>query len=123
MAVEQSMHALHRLEKAMEAAVQDLQRGQVGGRITEVTPSHYCVSGLSRFLKLGECVSFAVDGRTEIGEVVRLDAARAIVQPFAANLDTGLGSVAYRLGRLSLSPHPSWKGRVAHALGAPIAGR
>src|SRR5260370_17088072 len=110
MAVEQSMHALHRLEKAMEAAVQDLQRGQVGGRITEVTPSHYCVSGLSRFLKLGECVSFAVDGRTEIGEVVRLDASRAIVKPFAPKLDTRPRTVPSILRRLSSSPHQTPKG-------------
>ncbi|MFI5010888.1 MAG: flagellar protein export ATPase FliI [Hyphomicrobiales bacterium] len=116
------MHALHRLERAVDAAVQDLQPLRIGGRITEVTPSHYCVSGLSRFLQLGECVSFTVDGRAEIGEVVRLDASRAIVKPFSAKLDTGLGSVAYRLGRLSISPHPSWKGRVVNALGAPIDG-
>ncbi|SEC17835.1 flagellum-specific ATP synthase [Rhizobiales bacterium GAS191] len=114
------MHALQRLEAEVDAAVQDLQPVRIGGRITEVTPSHYCVSGLSRFLKLGECVSFTVDGRAEIAEVVRLDASRAIVKPYAATLDTGLGSVAYRLGRLTISPHPAWKGRVVNALGAPI---
>jgi flagellum-specific ATP synthase len=114
------MHALQRLEAAVDAAVQELQPVRIGGRITEVTPSHYCVSGLSRFLKLGECVGFTVEGREEIGEVVRLDASRAIVKPYAPTLDTGLGSVTFRLGRLTVSPHPAWKGRVVNALGLPI---
>jgi flagellum-specific ATP synthase len=119
---ERSGNALHRLQRAAETAGNDLRPIRIGGRITEVTPSHYCVSGLSHFLKLGECVSFAVDGREEVGEVVRLDAARAIVKPFDAKLDIGLGTVVYRQGRFTLSPDPSWKGRVINALGAPIDG-
>ena len=115
-------HALSRLRKAIETAGEELHPLQIGGRITEVAPSHYSVSGLSRFLKLGECVSFAVEGRQEIGEVVRLEATRAIVKPFDATLDVGLGTAVYRLGRLSLAPHPSWKGRVINALGAPLDG-
>ncbi len=115
-------NALQRLQRVVETAGPDLEPVRLGGRITEVTPSHYCVSGLSRFLKLGECVSFAVDGRDEIGEVVRLDAARAIVKPFEAKLDVGLGTAVYRLGRFSVAPDPSWKGRVINALGDPIDG-
>jgi flagellum-specific ATP synthase len=115
-----SPHALDRLVQAVDEAMRDPRRVRVGGHITEVTPSHYHVTGLSRFLKLGECVSFAVDGREEIGEVVRLDAERAIVKPFAATLDTGLGTPAYRIGPLTLAPDASWKGRVVNALGAPI---
>src|SRR5579872_6434954 len=113
-------NALQRLRRAIETAGHDLDPIQLGGRITEVTPTHYCVSGLSRFLKLGECVSFALGGRKEIGEVVRLDASRAIVKPFEAKLDVGLGTSVYRVGRLAVSPHPSWKGRVINALGDPI---
>jgi flagellum-specific ATP synthase len=115
-------NALERLRRAVETAGQNLEPIQLGGRITEVTPSHYCVSGLSRYLKLGECVSFVLGGRNEIGEVVRLDASRAIVKPFEAKLDVGLGTVAYRLGRLTVAPHPSWRGRVINALGEPIDG-
>ena len=117
-----SGNSLRRLQRAVETAGQDLEPVRLGGRITEVTPSHYCVSGLSRYLKLGECVRFAVDGRDEIGEVVRLDATRAIVKPYEAKLDVGLGSLVYRLGRLSVAPHSSWKGRVIDALGRPIDG-
>ena len=115
-------HALRRLEQAVGAAAHDLKPVRVGGRIVEVTPSHYAVSGLSPFLRLGECVSFAVEGREEIGEVVRLEASRAVVKPFAATLDTGLDSLAFRLGRFCVSPHASWKSRVVDALGAPIDG-
>jgi flagellum-specific ATP synthase len=115
-------NALRRLQKAIETAGPELDPVQLGGRITEVTPSHYSVSGLSRFVKLGECVSFAVDGRNEVGEVVRLDASRAIVKPYEATLDVGLGTSVYRLGRFSVAPDPSWKGRVIDALGNPIDG-
>ena len=84
--------------------------------------SHYRVAGLSRFLKLGECVSVDVGDRVQIGEVVRIDDASATLKPFDARCDAAIGARAYRTENLSLSPHRSWKGRVIDALGRPIDG-
>ncbi len=84
--------------------------------------SHYRVAGLSRFLKLGECVGVDVGGRVQIGEVVRIDDASATLKPFDARCEAAIGSRAYRTENLSLSPDPSWKGRVIDALGRPLDG-
>ena len=48
-----SGHALLRLEQAL-AAANEIPKIRIGGRIKEVTPSHYRVSGLSGHLMLGE---------------------------------------------------------------------
>ena len=84
--------------------------------------SHYRVAGLSRFLKLGECVGVDVGDRVEIGEVVRIDDSSATLKPFDARSDVTIGARAFRAETLSLSPHRAWKGRVIDALGRPIDG-
>ena len=82
--------------------------------------SHYRVAGLSRFLKLGECVGVDVGDRIQVGEVVRIDDVSATLKPFDARSDATIGARAFRTENLSLSPHPGWKGRVIDALGRPI---
>ena len=95
---------------------------RASGRVIEVSTSHYRVAGLSRFLKLGECVSVDVGDRMQIGEVVRIDDASATLKPFDARSDAAIGARAFRAEALSLSPHRAWKGRVIDALGRPIDG-
>jgi flagellum-specific ATP synthase len=116
------MNALGRLEHIVNLACEELPKVRVGGIVTEVTPTHYRVSGLSRFLKLGECVSFGNNERLQYGEVVRLDDLGTTVKTFEPNVETGLGEFAYRVGPLRLAPHPNWKGRVIDALGRPMDG-
>ncbi len=88
----------------------------------EVTPTYFRVSGISSYLRLGDRVGIDQDGRTRIGEVVRVDEAGAAVKPFDERVPVGMGSVAFRAGSLSLSPDRSWKGRVINALGVPLDG-
>jgi flagellum-specific ATP synthase len=116
------MNALERLERTIAACVESIPLVRVGGVVTEVAPTHYRVDGLSRFLKLGECVGLAGDDRTRLGEVIRIDADGATVKPFDGNASVQLGARAYCAGSLSLCPDPSWKGRVINALGMPIDG-
>ncbi|HKZ95561.1 MAG TPA: flagellar protein export ATPase FliI [Hyphomicrobiaceae bacterium] len=115
-------HGLDALEAATSHAASTLTFIRIGGVVTQVTPAYCRVSGLSRHLKLGQCVRFASGGASDLGEVVRIDESGATVKPFDAGLKTGLGEVAWRHGFLSLRPHRSWKGRVVNALGAPIDG-
>jgi flagellum-specific ATP synthase len=114
------MNALDRLEAGVAWGCRFLEPVRVGGTVTEVAMSHYRVAGLSRFLKLGECVSLDVGGRAQIGEVVRIEGGNVTLKPFDARCDAGIGTTAFRAENLSLSPHPSWKGRVIDALGRPI---
>ena len=114
--------ALERLERRIAWGVRNLQAARVSGLVTEVSMSHYRVAGLSRFLKLGECVGVDVGGRVQIGEVVKIDDVSATLKPFDARCDAAIGARAYRTENLSLSPDPSWKGRVIDALGRPLDG-
>lgn len=94
----------------------------VGGTVVEVAPSYCRIAGLSRLVKLGECVELRTDGRAQLAEVVRIDAAGVTVKPFDANLQAGLGEHAWRRGFVTIEPDASWKGRTINALGKPIDG-
>ena len=82
----------------------------MSGAVVEVSTSHYRVAGLSRFLKLGECVGVDVGDRVEIGEVVRIDDSSATLKPFDARSDATIGARAFRAENLSLSPHRCLEG-------------
>jgi flagellum-specific ATP synthase len=114
--------ALVRLERRVQWGLRNLQAIRVSGAVTEVSMSHYRVAGLSRFLKLGECVEVDVGDRVQIGEVVKIDDVAATLKPFDARCNAAIGARAYRTDDLSLSPDPSWKGRVIDALGRPLDG-
>jgi flagellum-specific ATP synthase len=119
---EAALSPLERLERRVAWGVRNLPPARVSGAVVEISMSHYRVAGLSRFLKLGECVGVDVGDRVQIGEVVRIDDASATLKPFDARSDVTIGARAYRADNLSLSPHRSWKGRVIDALGRPIDG-
>ncbi len=115
-------NALERLEQRVAWGLRNLQAARVSGVVTEVAMTHYRVAGLSRFLKLGECVSVDVGGRVQIGEVVKIDDGFATLKPFNSRCDAAIGARAYRTETLALTPDPSWKGRVIDALGRPLDG-
>jgi flagellum-specific ATP synthase len=94
----------------------------VGGSVIEVAPSYCRVAGLSRLVKLGECVELRSEGKTQLAEVVRIDAAGVTIKPFDAVLQAGLGEHAWRRGYVMIEPDASWKGRTINALGHPIDG-
>ncbi|WP_029005594.1 flagellar protein export ATPase FliI [Azorhizobium doebereinerae] len=117
------MNALVRLQAAVESALEDVPPLRVGGVVREVTPTHFRVCGLSSYLRLGDRVGIDQEGRTRIGEVVRVDDAGASIKPFDERVPVGMGATAFRVGTLGLSPDRSWKGRVINALGVPLDGK
>ncbi len=121
-AQERPTNALDRLESAMAWGRKNLEPVRISGVVTEVAMSHYRVAGLSRFLRLGECVSLDIGDRVQYGEVVRIEDEHVTLKPFESRCDAGIGTRAYRAENLSLSPHPKWKGRAVDALGRPIDG-
>lgn len=114
------MNALDRLALRLEQGGADSAPVRICGRVTEVAPAQARVAGLSRFLQLGECVSFLTEDRVQLAEVVRIDRQGATVKAFEANYSAQLGDRVSRVGPLRLAPDASWKGRVINALGAPI---
>ncbi len=117
------MNALRQLEWALLELQQNTPLASVSGAISEVAPTHFRVSGLSRFVRLGELISVNSMGRPQIGEVVRIDGNGIVAKPFDRQFTGGLGSVAVRMPPLSFAPDPLWKGRVINALGIPLDGK
>jgi flagellum-specific ATP synthase len=115
-------HRLEALARAVTVLAAEERKTAIGGRVTEVTPAYCRVGGLSPFVKLGECVELATEGRPQLGEVVRIDPAGVVVKPFENALRAGLGTIVWRRGFVTLSPHSSWKGRTVNALCHPIDG-
>jgi flagellum-specific ATP synthase len=120
MELARAVNALADLESLLDEARGERTLVQASGVVTEVTPSQMRVGGLSRFVTLGDCISFAHEGRNLLGEVVKIDARGVTVTSFESSFVSRLGDRARREGRLTLAPHQSWKGRVLDALGRPI---
>jgi flagellum-specific ATP synthase len=113
-------HALLRLEHCVNEAYGEFAHVRISGSISEVTPAYARVVGLSRFLKLGECVTFAAGGHRRLAEVVQIDEHGATVKAFDPSVLGCLGERVYRANALRILPHQRWKGRVINALGLPI---
>jgi flagellum-specific ATP synthase len=113
-------HALLRLERCLKEATGELAHVRISGVITEVTPAHARMAGLSRFLRLGECVTFWAAGRGQLAEVVQIDEHAATVKAFDPSVLACLGERVYRAAPIRVRPHQKWKGRVINALGLPI---
>jgi flagellum-specific ATP synthase len=116
------MQALENLQRDIQEAELRLDPVRVGGVITEVGPSSFRVSGLSRHLKLGDVVSIAGAERAQPGEVVRIEVSGATIKSFDTRVEAGIGDLAFRAKPMRLKPHGSWKGRVVNALGQPVDG-
>jgi flagellum-specific ATP synthase len=116
------MNTLEKLESTLASLRKDVPLVRVGGVVSEVAATHYRVSGLSRHVRLGELIGLDIENRIQLGEVVRIDGNGVTAKPFDSRVAAGLGLLAYRMPPLTLSPHPSWKGRVVNALGEPLDG-
>jgi flagellum-specific ATP synthase len=116
------MNALERLESTLASLRKDVPMVRVGGIVSEVTPTHYRVSGLSRFVKLGELIGLEIEDQVQLGEVVRIDSNGVTAKAFDSHVGAGLGLVAFRLPPKTIAPHASWKGRVLNALAEPLDG-
>jgi flagellum-specific ATP synthase len=111
--------ALDALDRLI-ASAPDLPKVRVQGVVTEIAPAFCRVSGLSPFVKLGECIELEAGGSQQLGEVVRIDETGVTVKPFDTTMKAGLGTTARRRGFITISPHTSWRGRIVNALGTPI---
>ncbi|WFP65203.1 flagellar protein export ATPase FliI [Mesorhizobium sp. WSM4904] len=93
-----------------------------GGRVVEISPTHYKVRGLSDIARLGDIVEQRGKAGTRRGEIVRIGRDEVVVAPFERNADAGIGDAVFRRGPLSVTPHLSWRGRAIDALTRVIDG-
>src|SRR3712207_6779806 len=116
------MNALQALEEFVLTENTGSRKVRICGTVREVSPTYYRVSGLSKFVKLGDRVGFGARDKTQIGEVVRIDDKGITVKPFEGRIVAGIGTPAFLVGDTGLNPDQSWKGRVINALGEPLDG-
>ncbi|MBO0734053.1 MAG: flagellum-specific ATP synthase FliI, partial [Methylocapsa sp.] len=115
-------NALSHLEHCVNEALVRFIEPCISGTISEVSPAYARVAGLSRFLKLGDCVTFSAEAQCRLSEVVQIDESGATIKSFDSSVAACLGERAYRSQPLQILPCRSWKGRVINALGNPIDG-
>jgi flagellum-specific ATP synthase len=114
--------ALTRLGDAVDYFVHSGQRVSISGVVTEVSPAHFRVEGLSQFLRLDDCVLLEGADRACHGQAIRIDRRGVLVKSFESNAGVGLGARVTLLGPIRIAPHQGWKGRVIDALGHAIDG-
>ncbi|MBX3582174.1 MAG: flagellar protein export ATPase FliI [Rhizobiaceae bacterium] len=93
-----------------------------GGRVMEVSPTHYRVRGLSQVARLGDMVEHRSRAGVRHGEIVQISPDEVLVAPFERAGDAGVGDAVVDLGPFAILPHASWRGRAIDALGRPIDG-
>ncbi len=106
---------IHRLQASVPLA-------EAVGKVVEATASGYKIHGLSQFVRLGSLVKFLCGDRPVLAEVVRVDRETILVRTFDNGSNISLATQATPVGNLTISPSPSWKGRMIDALGRPIDG-
>ncbi|MGI6851737.1 flagellar protein export ATPase FliI [Mesorhizobium sp. 1B3] len=112
--------ALERAHRAFNGERGLLKRG---GRVAEVSPTHYRVRGLSDDVRLGDIVERVGRRSDGAGEIVQITVDEVVVAPFGQSSDLSVGDHVFIRGSFALAPAPSWRGRVIDALGRPIDGR
>jgi len=93
-----------------------------GGRVAEISPTHYKVRGLSGIARLGDIVEQRGRAGARRGEIVKIGSDEVVVAPFERSADAGIGDAVFRRGPLAVAPHVSWRGRAIDALTRVIDG-
>ncbi len=93
-----------------------------GGHVNTIAAGHYTVTGMSRFVRLGDFVAHQGKTGIRLGEVVRVEPELVYVCPIEPGEPIGIRDVVIRKGEFRLSPTESWLGRTINSLGEPIDG-
>jgi flagellum-specific ATP synthase len=112
---------------ALERCFNDFVAGRPliahGGRVTEVSPTHYRAGGLSGAARLGDVVELRSRAGRRMGEIVQIDASEVVVAPFELAAEAGVGDAVFDRGPFDVAPSRSWRGRAVDALGRAIDGK
>lgn len=94
----------------------------IAGRVIEVSPTGLRISGLSDWVKLGDCLK--IEGTTgyALAEIISVDKRSALAKPYDVAPKVAINARAILCGPPRVMPHASWKGRVVDALGHPLDG-
>ncbi len=93
-----------------------------GGIVTEVSPTHYRVRGLSGVARLGDLVEHRSLAGARHGEIVQITPDEVLVAPYERAADAGVGDGVFNRGPFAVTPHARWRGRAIDALARVIDG-
>ena len=96
---------------------------KISGRVSAITPTGFAVTGMSRFARLGDCVSVETGSGLVQGQIIRIEQDYLLAKPFVSWADYHLGSRVWYGGRITIAPSTGWKGRAVNALGEPADAR
>jgi flagellum-specific ATP synthase len=108
------------LERAFANSTTSGALVRAGGRIVEVSATHYSVRGLSRHACIGDVVEHDGERGRRRGEIVRITPDEVLVSPYETTADLGVDMPVFNRGPLLIAPDVSWRGRIINALGHPI---
>jgi flagellum-specific ATP synthase len=91
-----------------------------GGRVAEVSATHFRVRGLSRNARLGDVVEFRSERGMRSGEIVQINAGDVVVAPYENCGEVALDHAVYVNRGITVMPDERWCGRAVDALGRPI---
>lgn len=91
-----------------------------GGRVTQVSATHFRVRGLSESTRLGDVVEFRGERGNRSGEIVQIGVDDVIVAPYEKCDDIVLNQPVHVDRGVVIVPDESWRGRAVDALGRPI---
>lgn len=112
-----TLETLGRLHRGLAESEMLVKRG---GRISEVSATHYRVRGLSAHARLGDIVEHRGRRGQCAGEIVQINASDVLVAPFDTTFDAGISDPVFIRGPFRVTPDASWRGRVIDALGRPV---
>ena len=93
----------------LKAQLRGIRPRQDIGVVTGLSRDSVVVAGLDRSAALGDRVRV---GNTLAGEILRMDSSGCTVMPEGPPEGVQLGMPVSHIGPASISPHPSWLGRV-----------
>ncbi|TKT77478.1 flagellar protein export ATPase FliI [Aquamicrobium sp. LC103] len=114
---------LHDLERIFRRFSDERTLLRAGGRIVEISPSHFRVSGISAKARLGDVVEHRSSSGARAGEIVRIGPDDVLVAPFERSADAGIDDPVFLRDAYGAAPHESWRGRVIDSLGRPADGK
>jgi flagellum-specific ATP synthase len=94
----------------------------LGGRVTEISATHYRVRGLSNSARLGDIVEHRSPAGLRSGEIVQISPDYVLIAPFEPSAEAGVGDAVFNRGPFEVAPDAAWRGRVIDALARPIDG-
>src|SRR5690349_15383761 len=70
----------------------------LGGRVTEISATHYRVRGLSNSARLGDIVEHRSPAGLRSGEIVQISPDNVLIAPFEPSAEAGVGDAVFNRG-------------------------